>query len=39
MISYYSEVAEKMLLYQKNRILSLNRFPDGIESKGSKKMV
>ena len=34
MISYYSEVAEKMLPYLKNRVLSLNRFPDGIESKG-----
>lgn len=34
MIQYYSEVADKMLPYLKNRILTLYRFPDGIDSKG-----
>lgn len=34
MTEYYSGIADKMLPYLKNRVLTLHRFPDGIESKG-----
>jgi bifunctional non-homologous end joining protein LigD len=33
-IEYYQSVAEYILLYLKNRPLSLNRFPNGIEEQG-----
>lgn len=34
MINYYEKIADKMLPYLKDRPLTLQRFPDGIESDG-----
>lgn len=34
MVNYYENVADKMLPYLKDRVLTLHRFPDGIDTEG-----
>ncbi|MGC1632433.1 MAG: non-homologous end-joining DNA ligase [Gelidibacter sp.] len=33
-VKYYESVADRMLPFMKNRVITINRFPDGIKSQG-----
>ena len=34
LIDYYEQIADTMLLHMKERLLTLQRFPDGIQDEG-----